>query len=81
MKPRDLLSHALVVLAVLGGIIGFGLIYDAFAYHNLTYISTGGPLLFVGLWWAGRELARSNLAARRRKVQGADRARVTAGDK
>ena len=62
------MAHGLVLLATLAGIVGFGLIYDAFAHHNPQLLTIGAPLLFAGLWWAGRELGRSNLAARRRRI-------------
>jgi hypothetical protein len=71
MTWQALRGHALVLAATVAGIVGFGLIYDAFKYQNMAYVTTGVPLLLVGLWWAGRELGRSNLASRARRVRAA----------
>lgn len=69
MTPEAAIGHLLVLLAIVAGIVGFGLVYDGFAQHSMAYLTAGIPLLFGGLWWAGRELGRSNMAARRRKLR------------
>jgi hypothetical protein len=68
MKLPAVVAHSFVVMATLAGIIGFGLMYNGIAHHQGLSISVGAPLLFSGLWWVGRDLARSNLAARRRRL-------------
>lgn len=68
MTREAAVGHLLVLIAIVAGIVGFGLVYDGFAQHSMVYLTTGTPLLFGGLWWAGRELARSNTAAKRRKL-------------
>jgi hypothetical protein len=67
MSWQTLRGHALVLAATIAGIVGFSLIYDAFRYHSMAYVTTGVPLLMIGLWWAGHELGRSNLASKARK--------------
>jgi len=71
MSRRALRGHVLVLAATIVGIIGFGLICDAFRYQSLAYATTGIPMVMVGLWWAGRELGRSNMASRSRKIRAA----------
>ncbi len=60
-------NHALVAAATLAGIVGMGLLFDALMRGNLGDLTMGVPLLMVGLWWSGRELARSKQAAARRR--------------
>jgi hypothetical protein len=75
MSWQAIRGHALVLAATIAGIIGCGLICDALRYHSMAYATTGIPLLMVGLWWAGRELGRSNMASRSRKLRAAASAR------
>jgi len=60
--------HFLTLAAVAAGIFGFGLVYQGIAHGQRGSLTTGIPVLLIGLWWAGKELGRSNLAARRRRL-------------
>lgn len=64
MTGQALRGHALMLLATIAGILGFGVVYDGISAGQLSVVTFGIPLLFVGLWWAGRELGRSMDAAR-----------------
>lgn len=66
MDWRTIRGHALMVLAVLAGIAGMGMVFDAVMHGSALRLSQGTPLLLMGLWWAGRELGRSMLASRER---------------
>ncbi|GEM_PF-2237640 len=68
MRFDSALHHLAMILAAGMGIVGFGLIYDGLADHAVPYLTTGIPLLMLGLWWSGRDLARSTAAARRRRL-------------
>jgi len=70
MSIRHVVGHGLTLAAIVAGTIGFGLVWDGASAHSAGYLTAGIPLLFCGLWWAGRELGRSNLAARRRRQVG-----------
>ena len=69
MSWQAVRGHFLVLAATVAGIVGFGLIYDAFRYDSMAYATSGIPLLMVGLWWAGRELGRSSMASKARKAR------------
>jgi hypothetical protein len=68
VRIPDFARHIATVLATAAGIIGFGLIWDGLSGPSHADVFTGIPLLFFALWWVGRDLARSNLAARRRRM-------------
>jgi hypothetical protein len=70
MNAEALRGHLLVLLATAVGILGMGLVFDAVMTAKLAEAVQGTPLLFLGLWWAGRDLGRSMLAARARKLRG-----------
>lgn len=59
MRPPALYRHLLLLLATAAGIAGMGLVFDAAVGGNLQELSLGVPPLFLGLWWAGRELGLS----------------------
>jgi len=61
-------NHTLVVVATLAGIGGMGLLFDGLMRGSVGDLTAGLPLLMVGLWWSGRELARSKQAASRRRI-------------
>jgi hypothetical protein len=66
MNRRALASYLSVTLAVVAGIVGMGICFNAVLAGNLHELSLGMPLLLIGLWWAGHELGRSMIASRRR---------------
>ncbi len=68
MDRRALRAHALLLLAVLSGIIGMGIVYQRISTESVRLTSQGMPFLLIGLWWAGRELGRSITASRMRKA-------------
>lgn len=68
MTLRALRWHLMTLIWTAAGIAGFGLVYDGFSDSMPAYIYTGIPLLLMSLWWVGRDLGRSNLAARRRRL-------------
>jgi hypothetical protein len=69
MDRRALLGHALVLLATVAGILGMGMVFQGVMDGSLREISRGVPFLLIGLWWAGRELGRSLLVSRARRLQ------------
>jgi hypothetical protein len=62
------MHHLTVLLATICGIIGFGIVYDAVSSGSGTNVFVGIPMLLLGLWFVGRDLGMSNLAARRRRL-------------
>lgn len=66
MAWHTLGGHVLTVLAVLAGIAGMGMVFDAAMHGSVLQLTQGIPLLLMGLWWAGRELGRSMMASRGR---------------
>ncbi len=58
----------MLLVAVMSGVVGFGMVYQGIAGGGASALIIGVPLLFGGLWWSGRELAKSNLAAKRRRM-------------
>lgn len=67
MTRQDMQRHALVLAATLSGIVGMGMMFDAAVRWDVHGMSRAAPLLLLGLWWAGRELGRSMIAARSRR--------------
>ena len=68
MKLHILWNHTMVLASFIAGIAGMGMVFDAVSHGNLHELSFGVPALFIGLWWAGRELGQSILASRARSV-------------
>ena len=66
LDRQSLGRHALVLAAVITGIAGMSLLFSGAMHGDLREVSRGVPLLVIGLWWAGRELARSIQASRAR---------------
>jgi hypothetical protein len=66
MKVPPLLIHASVAAAVVLGIGGMGIVYNAVSTSNLAELSIGWPLLMIGLWWTGRYLALSMTVSKAR---------------
>jgi hypothetical protein len=58
----------MTLIATAGGIIGFGLVFGGLSGSQHSGFFIGVPILMVSLWSVGRDLARSNLAARRRRL-------------
>lgn len=68
---RSFRGHLLVLLAIVSGIAGMGMVFDATMHGSLIGVTRGIPFLLVGLWWAGRALGRSMIESRHRHlVQG-----------
>jgi hypothetical protein len=67
MSVAAISNHILLALAVVAGIIGMGTVFDAAMHLRLAELSAGIPILMVGLWWAGHELARSSLASKAKR--------------
>ena len=67
MDLRTFSAHALVLIATGAGILGMGIAFDGAMHGSLVEVSRGLLFLVLGLWWAGRALGRSMLAARRSK--------------
>lgn len=67
MNRRIIVSHALVLLATLAGVVGMGMVFSGAMHGSVHEISRGIPLLLIGLWWAGRGLGKSMLLSRARK--------------
>jgi hypothetical protein len=61
-------AYSAVLLASAAGIAGMGIVFNAATDGNLHAMSLGVPPLLIGLWWAGRELARSMTVHRARKA-------------
>ncbi|MBV9279877.1 MAG: hypothetical protein JOZ41_07335, partial [Chloroflexi bacterium] len=71
MDRRMIRGHVLVLVATLAGIVGMGIVFEGATRGSLVGVSRGMPLLLLGLWWAGRELARSMMLSRARRAAGA----------
>jgi hypothetical protein len=69
MNARILASHLAVTLAVVAGIVGMGICFDALMAGNTHELTLGVPPLLIGLWWAGHELGRSMAASRVRQAR------------
>ena len=65
---KSAVHHAFVLAACMAGIIGFGLVYEGLSSGFSGSIYLGIPLLAGGLWWSGKALGQSNLAAKRRRL-------------
>jgi hypothetical protein len=61
-------AHALVLLATLCGVVGMGLAFTGATEGRLDDLILGLPLLFLGLWWSGIQLGRSQAASRARRA-------------
>jgi threonine/homoserine/homoserine lactone efflux protein len=61
-------GHLLVLLATMCGIVGMGLVFTGATAGNLAALTLGLPLLFLGLWWAGIQLGRSQMENRARRL-------------
>jgi hypothetical protein len=61
--------HGSVLLAVLSGIGGMGLVFDAVSHGSVRDLTFGVPALLIGLWWAGRALGMSILAGKARSAR------------
>ncbi|GAC1443843.1 MAG: hypothetical protein NVSMB52_02640 [Chloroflexota bacterium] len=68
MSRREIVGHTLVFLAVILGIVGMGLVFNALTTGNIRGLSVGVPTLLIGLWWAGRGLGLSMLVRRSRHL-------------
>ena len=68
MNPRALQGYVLVLLATLCGVVGMGLTYTGATDGRLGDLIAGLPLLFLGLWWSGIQLGRSQAAGRARRA-------------
>ncbi len=62
-------NHALLLLAVLAGIVGMGMVFDAAMGGSVPELTVGMPVLMIGLWWSGHELGRSTFASRAKKAR------------
>lgn len=60
--------HTLVLLATVSGIVGMGIVFRAVMDGSVVGVSRGAPFLLIGLWWVGRELGRSIIASRNRRL-------------
>ncbi|HLJ69459.1 MAG TPA: hypothetical protein VKX16_19060 [Chloroflexota bacterium] len=69
MKAHILWRHLLVVASTICGIIGMGIVFDAALGGGLAELGIGIPMLFIGLWWSGRELGLSMMAGKARKAR------------
>lgn len=67
MNWRTVLRHALLVAAVVAGVVGMGMVFNGAMAGSIHDLSRGVPFLLIGLWWAGHELGRSMDAARHRR--------------
>jgi hypothetical protein len=72
MTSAALRAYGGLGLAVTSGIAGMSLVYGAASSGSMHQLTIGVPLLFLGLWWSGRELGRSTLAHRARKAAAED---------
>ncbi len=64
---RSFRGHLLVLLAIVSGIAGMGMVFDATMHGSLVGVTRGIPFLLIGLWWAGRALGRSMIESRHRR--------------
>jgi Zn-dependent protease with chaperone function len=62
-------GYVLVLLATLCGIVGMGLVFSGATAGMMLDVTIGLPLLFLGLWWSGIQLGRSQMAHRARRAQ------------
>ncbi len=69
MDWRERCAHALVLIAILAGIVGMGVTFGGAMHGNLHMMLQGTPFLLLGLWWAGRELGRSMMLSRARRSE------------
>ena len=67
MDRHPLLAHLLVLIASLAGIVGMSLVFQGVMDGDPAQLGRGAPLLLAGLWWSGRQLARSMQANRMRR--------------
>ena len=63
MSRQTFWNHALTLATCLLGIAGMGMVFQGAMHADGYAMSRGIPLLLIGLWWAGRELARSIAAS------------------
>jgi hypothetical protein len=68
VQRQALQGHVLVLLATVCGVFGMGLAYTGLTDGNPGALIIGVPLLFLGLWWSGIQLGRSQAAARARRA-------------
>lgn len=61
-------AYALVLLATLCGVVGMGLVFTGATEGRPDDLILGLPLLFLGLWWSGIQLGRSQAAGRARRA-------------
>jgi hypothetical protein len=62
---RTISAHALVLLAIGAGVLGMGTAFDGAMHASFMEVNRGLLFLIPGLWWAGRALGWSMIAARR----------------
>ncbi len=70
MELQAIGRHALVLISTLAGIVGMGIVFGGAMHGSLHAMTQGAPFLLLGLWWSGRELARSMMAGRARRSCG-----------
>ncbi len=68
MDWQALRANALLLLATLCGIVGMATVFTAATDGKPSDLVLGLPLLFVGLWWSGIQLGRSQAAGRARRA-------------
>ena len=68
-RRMDVVRHALMLAACVAGVVGIGFMFQGTMDRNLVEVSRGVPVFLLGIWWSGRELGRSMIAARQRKSQ------------
>jgi hypothetical protein len=61
-------GYVLVLLATLCGVAGMGLVFTGATEGKPADLTVGLPLLFLGLWWSGIQLGRSQAAGRARRA-------------
>lgn len=62
-------AYAAVLLATLCGIVGMALVFSGATEGKILDVTLGLPLLFLGLWWSGMHLGRSQMAHRTRRAR------------
>jgi hypothetical protein len=62
-------GYAAVLVATLCGIVGMALVFSGATDGKMLDITIGLPLLFLGLWWSGIQLGRSQTAHRARRAK------------